>query len=409
MEIGNEETVKHTRGGNSVFSYKGRLRRRDYALLLIASVVMLAVSYVGLIWVIVADGGDDGANLVAFVPLLYLVALALVAFICLQTAKRLHDIGWSGWFCLVPYIQLPLLFIEGERGENRYGAAPKVRGLEVSDEDLVNDPARMFMRPFSFRGRIRRTEYTISVVLQLVGVVALAVLCFLQLDAAINGGGEWALAITACVASGLLLVPILWFSLAQEAKRLHDVGLSGWFCLSPIFWLALLFVPGVNETNRWGSRPKRGENQIPQSWEVAHDDGQRPRMFRNPFSFRGRIRRTEYAISMIVLWAGLYVGVVLMALFVVLAVRQSEMEEWQQAVVVLLMMLPVLVVGGWLYLAQTAKRLHDIDVQGMFCLSVGIWFALVFVEGTKGANRYGASPKGEVESTAEEPSEPEGL
>lgn len=40
--------------------------------------------------------------------------------------RRMHDVGKSGWFLLVPIYNLILACTEGERGDNEYGADPKV-------------------------------------------------------------------------------------------------------------------------------------------------------------------------------------------------------------------------------------------------------------------------------------------
>ena len=116
-------------------------------------------------------------------------------------------------------------------------------------------------------------------------------------------------------------------------------------------------------------------------------------MFRNPFSFRGRIRRTEYAISMICLIVGVYISSALFAFFAVLFFHQAGFDGWLGWTVVAVFLFAVLGFAIWFYLAQTAKRLHDIDAPGLFCLTYGIALALIFIDGTKGPNRYGASPK----------------
>jgi len=39
--------------------------------------------------------------------------------------RRMHDVGKSGWFLLIPIYNLILAFTEGTQGENEYGADPK--------------------------------------------------------------------------------------------------------------------------------------------------------------------------------------------------------------------------------------------------------------------------------------------
>ena len=39
--------------------------------------------------------------------------------------RRVHDIGKSGWYLLIPIYNLVLVLTEGEKCENKYGPDPK--------------------------------------------------------------------------------------------------------------------------------------------------------------------------------------------------------------------------------------------------------------------------------------------
>ena len=39
--------------------------------------------------------------------------------------RRMHDVGKSGWFLLIPIYNLILACTDGVKGENEYGADPK--------------------------------------------------------------------------------------------------------------------------------------------------------------------------------------------------------------------------------------------------------------------------------------------
>ena len=52
--------------------------------------------------------------------------LAAVALI-VESSRRLHDIGRSGWWLLVPVYSLVLLFRKGDEGPNAYGPDPRQR------------------------------------------------------------------------------------------------------------------------------------------------------------------------------------------------------------------------------------------------------------------------------------------
>jgi uncharacterized membrane protein YhaH (DUF805 family) len=101
----------------------------------------------------------------------------------------------------------------------------------------------MFKKPFSFNGRIRRTEFGVSLI-WFYGLIAIL--------AKIPGAGGR----SAGIAILVLLVPIFWFRFAQGAKRCHDMGHSGWFQLIPFYSLLMLFASGNAGANRFGDDPK---------------------------------------------------------------------------------------------------------------------------------------------------------
>lgn len=102
----------------------------------------------------------------------------------------------------------------------------------------------MFKNPFSFDGRIRRTEYGLSFIIY---VIAYAIIAGIGAAAGRDGGGVVIL---------LGMIPLLWFLWAQGAKRCHDVGNSGWWQLIPFYVFWLLFQDGQPGPNQYGENPK---------------------------------------------------------------------------------------------------------------------------------------------------------
>jgi uncharacterized membrane protein YhaH (DUF805 family) len=98
----------------------------------------------------------------------------------------------------------------------------------------------MFKNPFSFDGRIRRTEYGFSMIIYLVAYL-------LTLATAYSGMGAFVI---------VLVVPVVWFLWAQGAKRCHDINKSGWWQLIPFYFLVLLFEDGQPGQNEYGPNPK---------------------------------------------------------------------------------------------------------------------------------------------------------
>lgn len=54
---------------------------------------------------------------------IYSVAVLLPAIAV--AVRRMHDVGKSGWFILIPIYNLVLACTDGVKGDNEYGADPK--------------------------------------------------------------------------------------------------------------------------------------------------------------------------------------------------------------------------------------------------------------------------------------------
>lgn len=100
----------------------------------------------------------------------------------------------------------------------------------------------MFNNPFSFEGRIRRTEYGLSAIIYTVAAGIINV--FIEES---RGDAEFLV---------FAYIPLLWFLWAQGAKRCHDVGNNGWWQLIPFYGLWLIFQDGEPGSNQYGDNPK---------------------------------------------------------------------------------------------------------------------------------------------------------
>lgn len=102
-------------------------------------------------------------------------------------------------------------------------------------------------------------------------------------------------------------------------------------------------------------------------------------MFKNPFSFYGRIRRLEYGLSIIIMYAYFFLVGVFMG---ILDLPESTM---------FLFLIP----AYWFSLAQGAKRCHDRGNTGWYQIIpfYGLW--MLFAGSDYGMNDYGPNPKGE--------------
>lgn len=120
---------------------------------------------------------------------------------------------------------------------------PVVQETGIDTETIDN--RGMFKKPFSFSGRIRRLEYGISFIIYFVW--------YLFVDVA---GRSSNLSQGAAIIILLSIIPMLWFLWAQNCKRCHDRGNSGWYQLIPFYFLVLLFGDGEPGENEYGTNPK---------------------------------------------------------------------------------------------------------------------------------------------------------
>jgi uncharacterized membrane protein YhaH (DUF805 family) len=106
-------------------------------------------------------------------------------------------------------------------------------------------------------------------------------------------------------------------------------------------------------------------------------------MFKNIFSFDGRIRRTEYGLTAIC-----FMVYYLLILFSVayLTTKTSGIEP----VYLFILMIPAI----WIMLAQAVKRSHDIGNSGWYVFIPYYFFILLFVQGQARINKWGNNPKG---------------
>ena len=94
------------------FSFEGRIRRMEYGISFIIYVILQSI-----VNVVLQSSPDASIIILVDIPLLW--------FIWAQGAKRCHDLGHSGWYQIIPFYVLWLLFADGVRMTNEYGANPK--------------------------------------------------------------------------------------------------------------------------------------------------------------------------------------------------------------------------------------------------------------------------------------------
>lgn len=110
--------------------------------------------------------------------------------------------------------------------------------VEALEPNKITNSQKMFSSPFSFKGRVRRLEYGISLIIY---YVASSTLSIITIDAPILGLGY---------------IPTLWFLFAQGTKRCHDRGNPGWWQIIPFYSFWMIFAEGEAQDNEYGRSPK---------------------------------------------------------------------------------------------------------------------------------------------------------
>jgi uncharacterized membrane protein YhaH (DUF805 family) len=114
-------------------------------------------------------------------------------------------------------------------------------------------------------------------------------------------------------------------------------------------------------------------------------------MFKNPFSFNGRIRSLEYGLSHLV------VIVIVVIMVLILEATDSIKMEGNGGIILLLIYVPMM----WFSFAQGAKRCHDRGNNGWWQIIPFYWMWMLFVDGEIGDNEYGPNPKEFVNGNVE--------
>jgi len=115
-------------------------------------------------------------------------------------------------------------------------------------------------------------------------------------------------------------------------------------------------------------------------------------MFKNPFSFNGRIRRLEYGLSYLIIIA------VIIVMILLLEATSTVENSSTTGFIVLLIYIPLM----WFSFAQGAKRCHDRGNSGIWQIIPFYWIWMLFVDGEIGDNEYGENPKGLVYDDGED-------
>jgi len=103
--------------------FNGRARRKEYWMF---SLISLIITY-GIVGIAMAIDAPALASISSIYSLAVLLPTIAVG------VRRMHDVGKSGWFLLIPIYNLILACTNGDVGENEYGPDPKNPNSELND------------------------------------------------------------------------------------------------------------------------------------------------------------------------------------------------------------------------------------------------------------------------------------
>ncbi|MEM7046672.1 MAG: DUF805 domain-containing protein [Pseudomonadota bacterium] len=158
--------------------------------------------------------------------------------------RRFHDLGLPGWLVLLWFFPvsgwltiLILLTQQGMAGANTYGPDPLVTSISsqpVRADDFWPTIKQVFRRSFSWRGRSDRRTFLYWLFFSAIAINSLPLETEVEsFDIFLSSAN------TALMFYYWLFRLIMFFpNLAIVIRRLHDVGMSGW-------WLILLFLTQI--------------------------------------------------------------------------------------------------------------------------------------------------------------------
>ncbi len=139
-------------------------------------------------------------------------------------------------------ISIPKATIVSATAETTFPSEPN----KTTESTTTIQNKGAFNRLFSFNGRIRRLEYGLSMIIYFVWYVIIQAMM-----ATPNPS------LAACIFVLLSFIPMVWFLWAQNCKRCHDRGNSGWYQIIPFYFFVLLFGDGDEGKNEYGDNPKK--------------------------------------------------------------------------------------------------------------------------------------------------------
>ena len=101
--------------------FSGRARRKEYWMFFLFNIIIAFV--IGFVMGFIGAMLGVGTTLSNFASAIYSLAVLIPGIAV--AVRRMHDIGRSGWWILLPLVNLVFLCLDSQSGDNEYGPNPK--------------------------------------------------------------------------------------------------------------------------------------------------------------------------------------------------------------------------------------------------------------------------------------------
>jgi uncharacterized membrane protein YhaH (DUF805 family) len=117
---------------NKYADFNGRARRSEYWYFALVSIIISwTLSFVGAYLMI-----QSNTSIIYYLSVIFSLAI-LVPSIAVGI-RRMHDVGKSGWYVLIPIYNLILACTDSQPGENAYGPNPKGIGNTGGNDEMIS-------------------------------------------------------------------------------------------------------------------------------------------------------------------------------------------------------------------------------------------------------------------------------
>ncbi|MCK7591462.1 DUF805 domain-containing protein [Subsaxibacter sp. CAU 1640] len=108
-------------------NFSGRARRQEYWMFFLFNTIFIyaGIFLLGMVAVAIES------PFILFLAYIYMFGVMIPSLAV--GVRRMHDVGKSGWYLLIPIYSFILAVTEGERRANQYGPDPKSPGEDINE------------------------------------------------------------------------------------------------------------------------------------------------------------------------------------------------------------------------------------------------------------------------------------